>query len=436
MKVLNLCGNSIDTVEKMKNIARLLKDGTSQFVVLSAASTVSKHLDEIAANLFNREIERAHGQITKLEFQFIDFANSLLEDEILKQNAINYIIERFQYIWKFTKNSFTAADEKDIMAQGELITSALLNSYLREQGVKSVFISAFDFMRINLDEKPDYEYLEKRVNETLQINSDADLFITQGQLCKNCYDETAYMKAGGTEYTSALIAKALHAEEILIWKELSTDTKEAGEAKDARYTKNLNYNEAERLSHFNVEIVSPLCLCAAQEENIPIHLYNPLDLSDKGILISDYQDETTVKAVASKDSILYIKFESNNTLRPYLFISKIFDIFAKYQTSPCLLTSSSNNISIATDNKGYLSSILRELNRYAKIWVEDRMTIVSIIGNLKWQQPGAEARVMEALKDVPLRMIAYGSNYTDISMVIKASDKKKAMQALNGVVEW
>ncbi len=434
MKVINLCGNSIDTVEKMKKMAQLLQDGTSKFIVLSAATTVTSHLDEIAANLFNREIERAHDQITKQEFQFIDFANSLLEDEILKQNAINYIIERFQHIWKFAKSSFTAADEKDVMAQGELITSALLNFCLREQGSKSVFISAFDFMRINPDDKPDYQYLEKRINETLKVNSDADLFISQGQICKNCYDETAYMKTGGIDYTSALLAKALHAEEIHIWKELPSDAKEAEEAKDTRFTKNLNYSEAERLSHFNMEIVNPLCLCIAQEENIPIRLYNPSEGSDKGILISEYQDETTVKAVASKDSILYIKFESNNTLRPYLFISKIFDTFAKYQTSPCLLTSSSNNISIATDNKGYLSAILRELNRYAKIWVEDRMSIVSIIGNLKWQQPGAEARVMEALKDVPLRMIAYGSNYTDISMVIRASDKKRAMLALREVV--
>lgn len=435
MKAINLCGNSIDTVGKMKDIAQLLKNETSQFIVLSASSTVTNHLDEIAANLFNREIERAHDQITKLEFQFVDFANSLLEDEILKQSAVSYIIERFQYIWRFTKNSFTAADEKDIMAQGELITSALFNFYLREQGAKSVFISAFDFMRINLDEKPDYEYLEKQINETLKVNSDASLFITQGQICKNCYDETAYMKAGGTEYTTALIAKALHADEIQIWKEISSEVKELEEMRDIRFTKNLNYNEAERLSHFNIEIVNPLCLSTAQEESISIRLFNPSEQADKGILISDYQDETTVKAVASKDSILYIKFESNNTLRPYLFISKIFDIFAKYQTSPCLLTSSSNNISIATDNKGYLSSILRELNRYAKIWVEDRMSIVSVIGNLKWQQPGAEARVMEALKDVPLRMIAYGSNYTDISMVIKASDKKRAMQALRGVAK-
>ena len=434
MKVLNLCGNSIDTVEKMKDIARLLKDGTSQFIVLSAASSVTIRLDEIAINLFNREIERAHDQITKLEFQFIDFANSLLDDEVIKQSAVNYIIEHFQYIWKFTKNSFTAADEKGILAQGELVTSALLNFYLREQGVKSVFISAFDFMRINLDEKPDYEYLEKQITKTLNVNSDAQIFISQGQICKNCYDETAYMKTGGTEYTTALIAKALHAEEILIWKELSTDSKELEEIRDTRFTKNLNYSEAERLSHFNVEIVNPLCLTTAQEDNIPIRLINPLDQADKGILISEFQDETTVKAVASKDSILYIKFESNNTLRPYLFISKIFDTFAKYKISPCLLTSSNNNISVATDNKGYLSAILRELNRYARIWVEDRMSIVSVIGNLKWQQPGAEARVMEALKDVPLRMIAYGSNYTDISMVIKASDKKRAMQSLNNVL--
>lgn len=432
MNVLNLSGNSIDTVEKMKSIARLLKEEVApKFILLSAATAVTHHLDEIAASLFNREIEQAHDLITKLEFQFIDFANTLLEDEVIKQQAINYTIERFQYIWKFTKDSFTAADEKEIMAQGDILTSALLNFYLHELNVKSVFISSFGFMRLNQDGQPDYEYLERRISETLRVNTEATLFIAQGEICKNCYDEVDYMKTGGSDYTSALVAKAIHAKELLIWKDTFSLYQAFENSRDTPLTRNLNYNEVERLSNFDVEIVHPLCLTVAEEGNVSIRLSNPLESADKGILISDYQDDTTVKAVASKDSILYIKFESNNTLRPYLFISKIFDTFAKYKTSPFLLTSSSNNISIATDNKAYLSSILRELNRYAKICVEDRMSIVSVIGNLKWQCPGAEAQVMKALKDVPMRMIAYGSNYSDISMVIKATDKKKALLSLN-----
>ena len=129
-----------------------------------------------------------------------------------------------------------------------------------------------------------------------------------------------------------------------------------------------------------------------------------------------------VKAVATKDSITYIRFESNHTLRPYMFISKIFDIFAKYKTMPCLLTSSNDNISVATDDGNFLSLILRELNK---------MSIISVVGNMKSSCIETEARIMDALKNIPLKMISYGSDENDVSLVVKATDKAEALRLLD-----
>ena len=132
MKVCKFGGTSVGTVERMKHVATLIKDATPKIVVLSATAGTTNHLEEIAANLFNREIEQAHDRITRLEFQFIEFANGLLTDEKLKREAIDYILDRFQQLWKFTKNSFTSVEEKEVLAQGELISTALMHFYLRE----------------------------------------------------------------------------------------------------------------------------------------------------------------------------------------------------------------------------------------------------------------------------------------------------------------
>ncbi len=130
---LKFGGNSsVGTVERMKHVATLIKDATPKIVVLSATAGTTNHLEEIAANLFNREIEQAHDRITRLEFQFIEFANGLLTDEKLKREAIDYILDRFQQLWKFTKDSFTSVEEKEVLAQGELISTALMHFYLRE----------------------------------------------------------------------------------------------------------------------------------------------------------------------------------------------------------------------------------------------------------------------------------------------------------------
>ena len=139
----------------------------------------------------------------------------------------------------------------------------------------------------------------------------------------------------------------------------------------------------------------------------------------------------SIKAIAAKDHIIYIKFESNHNLCPYLFISKIFDIFAKYRTPLCLLVSSNLDVSVAIDDCTRLSNIISELRQYAHVLVEDRMTIVSVVGNMQWEYAGFEAKIMEALKDIPLRMISYGSSNNDVAFVIKNTDKKRALQALN-----
>ena len=91
MKVCKFGGTSVGTVERMKHVATLIKDATPKIVVLSATAGTTNHLEEIAANLFNREIEQAHDRITRLEFQIIEFANGLLTDEKLKREAIDYI---------------------------------------------------------------------------------------------------------------------------------------------------------------------------------------------------------------------------------------------------------------------------------------------------------------------------------------------------------
>ena len=158
MKVCKFGGTSVGTVERMKHVATLIKDATPKIVVLSATAGTTNHLEEIAANLFNREIEQAHDRITRLEFQFIEFANGLLTDEKLKREAIDYILDRFQQLWKFTKDSFTSVEEKEVLAQGELISTALMHFYLRELKVPNVLLCAFDFIRVGTNREVDIAY--------------------------------------------------------------------------------------------------------------------------------------------------------------------------------------------------------------------------------------------------------------------------------------
>lgn len=432
MKVCKFGGTSVGTVERMKHVAELVADATPKIVVLSATAGTTNYLEEIAASLFSRDIELAHDKITRLEFQFIDFANELLTDKLIKQEAIDYILERFQQIWKFTKDSFTAIEEKEVLAQGELISTALMNFYLHEQKVNSTLLCAFNFMRTGLDGEPDLDYIEKRLQNEINQYPNTQLFITQGFICKNAYDETDNLKRGGSDYTASLIGTAIQAEEIQIWTDIDgIHNNDPREVSGTHTVKHLSFNEAEQLAFYGAKILHPFCIAPARKRNIPVRLLNSMEPTATGTLISDRQDDNVIKAIAAKDNIIYVKFRSNHALCPYLFISKIFETFAKYRTPLCLLVSSNLDISVAIDNCERLSGILSELNRYAKILVENRMSIVSVVGNMQWQHTGFEAEIIEVLNDIPLRMISYGSSNNDVAFVIKTSDKKRALQALN-----
>lgn len=432
MKVYKFGGTSVGSVARMKNVAQLISENTPKIVVLSATAGTTDHLIKISAHLFNREIDEAHDEITRLEFKFVDFVNELLNDYTIKQQAIDYILDRFRAVWNYTKKSFTSADEKEILAQGELISSALLHFYLQEQKKESILLSAFDFMRTAADGEPDKEYIAQKLQAQLALHPDNQLFITQGFICKNAYNETDNLKRGGSDYSASLIGAAIDAEEIQIWTDI--DGMHNNDPRIVDHTtpvKHLSFEEAERLAYFGAKILHPFCITPAREKNIPVRLLNSMEPTAEGTLISNVQQDEMIKAITAKDAVMFIKFESNHTLRPYLFISKIFEIFAKYRTSLCLLASSNLDVSVAIDNKESLSNIVRELTKYGSVLVEDRMSIVSIVGNLKWQYAGFEARIIGALKEIPLRMISYGSNNNDVSLVIKAADKKKALQSLS-----
>ena len=398
MKVYKFGGTSVGTVERMKHVAELISESTPKIVVLSATAGTTNHLEEIAANLFNRDIEQAHEKITRMEFQFIDFANELLTDESTKREAIDYILDRFQRLWQFINDEFTSIEEKEVLAQGELISTALLHFYLRERKIANILLSAFDFMRTGPEGEPDLKYIEEKLQAQLAQYPGINLFITQGYICKNAYNETDNLKRGGSDYTASLIGAAICAEEIQIWTDI--DGMHNNDPREVSGTRSVKH-----LSSMNPQA--------------------------EGTLISDLQDDNIIKAIAAKDNIFYVKFESKHCLCPYQFISKIFDTFAKHRTPLCLLVSSNQDVSVAIDNSERLCKILAELEQYAKILMEDRMSIVSVVGNMRWQYAGVEAQIIEALADIPLRMISYGSNDSDVAFVIKTEDKKRALQALS-----
>lgn len=432
MKVLKFGGTSVGSAVRMKNLVPLITQHQPCIVVLSAMSGTTNALLEIARALYAKENEKADGLIKTLENKYYDVAKELFASGSFKQKGIELIREHFDYLKSFTVDSFTANEEKAILAQGELLSTALVHYYLEEQKIFSVLLAALNFMRIDDNDEPDEKYIETHLQKELNQYPGATLFITQGYICRNAFGEIDNLKRGGSDYTATIIGAANRAEEIQIWTDIDGMHNNDPRIVDRTYPiTELSFDEAAELAYFGAKILHPTCVLPAQKKKIPVRLLNTMQPEAKGTIISDRINNVGIKAVAAKDGITAIKIKSGRMLLAYGFLRSVFEVFERYKTPIDMITTSEVAVSLTIDNTAHLDAIVNELKQYASVEIDTDLTIICIVGNLKAEKQGYASKVFESLQEIPIRMISYGGSEQNISVLVKSALKKEALQALN-----
>jgi aspartate kinase len=425
-------GTSVGSAQRMKEVAGIVAKEGKNIIVLSAMSGTTNTLLEISDYLHKRNPDGANEIINMLELKYLREIEDLFESKEYKIQTLEVIKSHFDHIRSFTKKVFTLFEEKVIVAQGELLSSVMFTNYLKEQGLNAALLPALEFMRINKNAEPDQNYLREHLNALLQQHQDADVYITQGFICLNAYGEIDNLQRGGSDYTASLIGAAVKAKEIQIWTDI-----DGMHNNDPRIVDNtspvsfLNFDEAAELAYFGAKILHPTCILPAKLEKIPVRLLNTMKPNAKGTTISNKSEKHKIKAVAAKDNITAIRIKSGRMLLAYGFLRKVFEIFESYRTPVDMVCTSEVGISMTIDNNKHLKEILDELKKIGTVSVDRDMVIICVVGDLTWDNIGFEAKVVEALKDIPVRMISYGGSNYNISLLVKAEDKKRSLIALS-----
>jgi len=386
----------------------------------------------IAGCFYRKAPDEANKMISEQEQKYAREIEALYRTDLYKERALQLVTEHFNHVWSFSGKPFTVFDEKVILAQGELISTGMMDLYLQEQGIESVLLPALNFMRITADGEPDPVYIREKLVALLDQHPDTSVFITQGFICRNAYGDIDNLQRGGSDYSASLIGAAVDAEEIQIWTDI--DGMHNNDPRVVNHTspvRQLNFEEAAKLAHFGAKILHPCCIRPAKESNIPVRLLNSFEPSAPRIIHSNTAEKGRIKAVAAKDDITYIKIKSINQLPSHKFLSHVFDTFAFYKTAVDMVTTSDIGVSVTIDNTEYLQEIVARLESYATVFVEKEMVIICVVGDLEWRNVGFEALIIEALKDIPVRMISYGGSSSNVSLVMRKEDKTRALQALS-----
>ena len=429
-------GTSVGSPERMKSVASLITEsGEPTFVVLSAMSGTTNSLVEISDYLYKKNPVGANEVINNLEKKYLGNVNELYKTEEYKQKTIEFLQAEFKYLRSFTKDLFTSFEEKSIVAQGEVISTNMMVNYLQENGIRATLLSALDFMRTDKNAEPDTQYIKEKLTAVMNDNEGFQIYVTQGFICRNAYGEVDNLQRGGSDYTASLIGAALPAEEIQIWTDIdgmhNNDPRVVDKTEAVRQ---LNFEEAAELAYFGAKILHPTCVQPAKYAGIPVRLKNTMDPKAEGTIIDNVIVRGKIKAVAAKDNITAIKIKSSRMLLATGFLRKVFEIFESYQTPIDMIATSEVGVSMSIDNDAHLNDIVNELKKYGTVTVDTNMSIICVVGDLDWSNLGFETLAMDAMKNIPVRMISYGGSNYNISFLIKGSDKQRALQSLSDVL--
>jgi aspartate kinase len=426
-------GTSVGKPERMHQVSQLItKDSEPTIVVLSALSGTTNSLVGISDALAKLDKQGAITIIDTLEKHYRSFIIDLLKSDELRAKANAIIDEHFEFLKITQRISLSDALNKDILAQGELMSTKLFSLYLDQEHIEHALIPALEFMRLDANEEPDLLTIREKLQLTLAAHPTKKLFITQGYICRNAKGEVDNLKRGGSDYTASLVAAAMKASVCEIWTDIDGMHNNDPRVVDKTVAiEQLSFDEAAELAYFGAKILHPTCIWPAQQENIPVKLLNTMQPSAAGTVIKKEAGTVGVKAVAAKDGIIAVKIKSSRMLLAYGFLRKIFEVFEKYKTPIDMITTSEVAVSVTIDSDLHLAEIVAELSNIASVEIETDQTIVSIVGNEIAQTSSVLKKLFDAIDEVSVTMVSYGGSAHNISLLLPSTYKTKTLQLIN-----
>jgi len=432
MLVVKFGGTSVCKPERMKKIAELVQGMPGKkIVVLSALSGTTNTLVRIGEHLFAQRQTGAQQEIADLENHYLQFIKELYSSAAYQAIGQEIVSRYFSLFRLLAAGKFDDRSNRELLAQGELISTELFYHHLQEKKIAARLLPALHFMSIDENNEPELEKISERLQPIL-ATIQADIIVTQGYICRNNKNEIDNLKRGGSDYTASLIGAAIRAEEIQIWTDIDgMHNNDPRIVKKTMPIAELTFDEASELAYFGAKILHPSTIVPAQKYAVPVRLKNTMDEKAPGTIISDKGSRGQFKAIAAKDDITAINIKSSRMLLAYGFLRKVFEVFEKHKTSIDMISTSEVAVSVTIDENNHLDEIVSELQQFGTIEVDKNQTIICIVGNALSEKEAVLKEVFEALAPIKIRMVSFGGSHNNISILVDTSQKEKALNLLN-----
>lgn len=433
MLVVKFGGTSVGKPERMKKIAELVLGMPGRkMVVLSALSGTTNALVRMGDHLLAGRTQGAHQEIADLEKHYQQFVGELFQSPAYLAIGQEIVSRYFSLFRLLAAGRFDDRSYRELLAQGELISTELFYHHLQERKINARLLPALHFMSIDENQEPELEKIGERLKPLLETLKDVDILVTQGYICRNHSNEIDNLKRGGSDYTASLIGAAIRAEEIQIWTDIDgMHNNDPRVVKKTLPIAELTFDEASELAYFGAKILHPSTIVPAQKYGVPVRLKNTMDEKAPGTIISNKGTQGSYKAVAAKDGIMAINIKSSRMLLAYGFLRRVFEVFEKYKTPIDMISTSEVAVSVTIDDTRNLEAIVAELKNFGTIEVDKDQSIICVVGHLLSEKPGVLADVFQALAPLKVRMVSFGGSHNNISILVPTPQKEQALVLLN-----
>ncbi|EQA03873.1 lysine-sensitive aspartokinase 3 [Glaesserella parasuis] len=445
LSVAKFGGTSVANFEAMSACANIVTtDANTRVVVLSASAGVTNYLVELANGCETERREEILAAVRTIQYNIIE----KLQNPAAVSAEIDALLEHVSALALSASLATSAALTDELICHGEMMSTKIFTQLLKERNYPAVWVDVREIVATNNHygkAAPNDEKTQAQSDAILKpLIAEGKVVITQGFIGRDDEGKTTTLGRGGSDYSAALLAEVLNANDVLIWTDVpgiyTTDPRVVPAAKRID---TMSFNEAAEMATFGAKVLHPATLLPAVRSNIPVYVGSSKAPEQGGTWVTrDPQPRPTFRALALRRNQILLTLSSLSMLHAQGFLANVFAILAKHKISVDVITTSEVSIALTLDKTGSASSgadmlspeLLEELRQYCNVKVENDLALVAIIGNNLHTQAGIAKQLFATLSPYNVRLISYGASTNNVCTLVQNSKADDVIRSLHSAL--
>ena len=441
MIVMKFGGSSVGSADAIRHVGRVVSAAKDHepVVVVSALSGITDSLLE-AADGAQQGISEPRETVATIRARHEEVcaglgldANTLLEplDELESfLHGVHHLRE------------LTARSQDFILSHGEILSSRIVAAHLSSIGVPAHPLTGWDAGIVTDACHGEGGVLDDTYEQVrLRCKYGGSVPVVTGFLGATTTGERTTLGRGGSDYTAAILGRALQADEIQIWTDVSgIYSADPRIVPSAFSLEELSFEEAAELAFFGAKVLHPKTIEPAVKSGIPVRVLNTFEPDHPGTRIVGGSRKTkrAIVGLAAKKDNFVLTIESTRMLDAEGYLSRVFEVLHRYQVSVDAIATSEVSVCMTIESR-YREGVqeaAKDLAEVAHVELNDGHTLICVVGQGLRENPGTAAKVFTAMGDaeINIEMISMGSSKINLTFVVADNDLQGAMCALHDTV--